>query len=95
MGGAYRVETDWRGSRVLSKRAFSKACIPMPTGPDAASVVVTHLLDPHPTEIHVFLSLLSSQPIFVGTIENRLLWVVKAGDIAFAKSLEDEKGDDK
>lgn len=91
MGGAYRIETNRQGSRVLSKRAFSKACIPMPTGPEGESMIVTHLLDPHPTEIHVFLSLLSSKAIFVATIGNRLMWVVKTGAVTFGKSLDDEE----
>jgi hypothetical protein len=93
MGGAYRIETNGQGSRVLSKRAFSKACIPMVTPPDAEAMMVTHLLDPQPTEIHVFLSLLSGRAIFVGTTESRLMWVVKGDDIAFVKSLDAERGE--
>ena len=89
-GGAYRVETDWKGSRVLSKRAFSKSCLQMPVRSDLESLVVTHLLDPHPTEIHVFLSLLAHKRIFVGTAENEFLWAVQDGKILFVERIEDD-----
>ncbi len=91
VGGAYRIETDSKGSRVLSRRAFSKSCLSMPVKPEARSLVVTHLLDPHPTEIHVFLSLLVGKPIYVGTSENELLWAVNAGKIHFVSAMNDGK----
>ena len=50
----------------------------LPGGGRTAGLMMTHLLDPTPTEIHVFLSLSSRLPVFVATSDGRL-WKV-AGD---------------
>ena len=68
-GGHHRLLVSPDGRRVLSQFAFTKACLTMK--PDIAederlaSVVVSHLVSDTPTEMHVFLSLLHRQPIYV------------------------------
>lgn len=84
-GGHYRVEVDAAG-RAGAARAFSRACLPMATRPPggarAAGLVVSHLLDPFPTEIHVFSSLTLRRPVYVATMRpNARLWVVTGSRI--------------
>jgi hypothetical protein len=82
----YRVDVDWQGKNILNQRAFSKSCIQIPDqqGPDGSESVgayLTHLLDPIPTPIHVFLSLQHREMLAIGTVENSLAWMVKDGHI--------------
>jgi hypothetical protein len=42
---------------------------------------MTHLLDPQPTEAHVFTSLSFHVPLFVGTMSNNILWEVSGASI--------------
>ena len=64
-GGHYRLTVDADGS-VGGERAFTNSCITMPAPPDAAAIFITHLLDPVPTEIHVFTALTGRMPVIVG-----------------------------
>jgi hypothetical protein len=60
--------------RVVNERPFARSCLMMggpaaaaaPRGARPVGMVVTHLLDPVPTEIHVFTSLAARMPILVG-----------------------------
>ena len=45
---------------------------------------VTHLLDPYPTEIHVFLSLWMGKPLYVMT-GPETVWIVDQGKIRRSK----------
>ena len=62
-------------------RAFTKSCsavpIDSPKAKDAKSPIltITHLLDPTPTEIHVFSSLVARMPVMVAT-GTRKIWAV-------------------
>ena len=56
--------------------------MPMGDGFRPMGMMVTHLLDPQPTEIHVFISLNTDSPLYVGTTENRYLWKVSKGRIS-------------
>ncbi|MDB5693017.1 MAG: hypothetical protein JWO81_2080 [Alphaproteobacteria bacterium] len=89
LGGHYRVEVGPDG-KAGEMRAFTHSCIDMPARGEVAGVpdggklaggVVTHLLDPVPTEIHVFSSLGARLPLFVGTTQNRRLWAVEGSRI--------------
>jgi len=66
-------------------RDFTKACFeaPLRGGGDAepAGLFITHLLDPTPTEIHVFTSLTTHMPVFVETSSNGKVWAVDGGSI--------------
>ncbi len=64
-GGHFKATLAPDGS-VLSSRAFTKGCLDMPAPPPQAfGFAVNHLLDPIPTEIHVFTSLSARKPVIV------------------------------
>lgn len=79
MGGHHEVDIAADGS-VVAQRDFTRSCLTVgetaaPAGGKPVAIFVTHLLDQHPTEIHVFTSLTAHQPIFVGTPDGAL-WTV-------------------
>ncbi|MBB5727549.1 hypothetical protein FHS99_000005 [Sphingomonas prati] len=69
-GGHYRIEVSQAGE-VVAQRPFTKSCIALggrgPDGARPAALVVSHILDPVPTEIHVFVSLATKLPLYVVT----------------------------
>lgn len=83
LGGHYRVDLG-PDSRVRDARRFTKSCIDL--GPPAsdkgepAFLAVSHLLDPTPTEIHVFTSYTARLPVLVITGEHRF-WQVRGDEI--------------
>jgi hypothetical protein len=83
MGGHYRVEVAADGTAGPLK-PFTKSCLEMPLadskGVRPEALLVTHLLDPVPTEMHVFSSLAAGLPIFVSTAKDRI-WEVDASGI--------------
>jgi hypothetical protein len=78
-GGHYLIPVDPSG-RAGPVRRFTNSCLEMPL-PNAAqrrdmvAIGITHLLDPLPTEIHVFSSLVAHIPVTVGTSDGRAWWV--------------------
>lgn len=89
-GGHFRYEYSVDGEHLESVRPFSKSCIEIPA-PEAdqgkpAGFMLTHLLDPTPTEIHVFLGRLHGQPVFVGTEAG--IWAVQGREIYFIEPRE-------
>jgi hypothetical protein len=85
-GGHFKINVDVRGNAGKARR-FSKSCLDVPTQPkvpgDAKpeAVFVTHLLDPAPTEVHVFNSLALGKLVMVGTASNKMIWPVAGADI--------------
>jgi hypothetical protein len=81
-GGHFRATVAPSGE-ILAQRAFTNSCLNL--GPQGggrgtpAALAVTHLLDPTPTEIHVFLSIWIGLPVFVGIGNPPRVWEV-AGD---------------
>ena len=77
LGGHFRVEIGADGS-VGASRGFTKSCITMPAeaGKEAAALFITHMLDPVPTEIHVFTARSAGVPVAVGTTSNDMMWWV-------------------
>ena len=77
IGGHFLFEVAADGT-VSSPRPFSKSCLELPvrkTGEtDADMAFVTSLLDPVPTEIHVFTMISMHLPLVVATTQNKLLW---------------------
>lgn len=78
-GGHFLAHVSAAGE-ILSQRAFTHGCLNM-TVPSqrqerTAALMVTHLLDPLPTEIHVFLSLSAGLPVFVGIGDPTRIWEV-------------------
>lgn len=84
MGGHYRVEVGADG-RAGKPRAFAKSCLEMPfedeKGERPVALLITHLLDRTPTEIHVFSSLAVGLPIYVSTTQSKRLWSVEGSRI--------------
>ena len=78
IGGAYRIEVS--GSKVTGQRAYSRSCLVASNEPDAVALFVSHLLDPVPTEIHVFWSLWAAKPIAIRTQDDKT-WMVADGRI--------------
>lgn len=79
-GGHFRIDVAKDGT-IAVDRAFTNACLDLPPPPSGAEMAyVTHLLDPTPTEIHVYLSLWMNLPLMVGTSDRRA-WLVKDGRI--------------
>ncbi|HEY0412049.1 MAG TPA: hypothetical protein VGD66_02770 [Allosphingosinicella sp.] len=71
-----RVASD---GKTVSSRKFTNTCLNIrePVGANGEKPValgVTHILDPVPTEIHVFLSIWTGKPIFVRT--QKRAWLV-------------------
>ena len=81
LGGSYRVDYNSDGIHVVSKRGFTKSCITLPNDPKTIGMMVSHLMDPAPTEVHVFWSLWAHKSMYVGTVENGNLWSIKDGKI--------------
>ena len=83
VGGHVRVLVGEGGTEVVDYRPLSKSCLVLtvpPPGEDRLeSLVATHVLDDHPIETHVFLSLLNEVPFFVLT--ESALWSVDQGEI--------------
>ena len=69
LGGHHRI--DVKDGSIIGQRAFTRSCVNLGGGAKAneaiAMMVVTHLLDPIPTEIHAFTVHTSGTPLGVGT----------------------------
>ncbi|MDR0233762.1 MAG: hypothetical protein LBI31_03025 [Zoogloeaceae bacterium] len=79
IGGTYRIMVN--DSTVISQRGFTRSCIALQTDPNAAGLIITHLLDPIPTEAHVFWSMWAKMPMYVSTPPNGTVWVVEGNHI--------------
>jgi hypothetical protein len=86
LGGHFLASVAADGT-VAAPRAFSNRCLDLEAGADPATgqrprpIAVTHLLDPLPTEIHVFLSLWMNRPLLVATGNPDRLWTISRGRI--------------
>lgn len=78
VGGTHRLEID--GDKVVRQREFTRSCIALERAPQAVALVISHLLDPTPTEAHVFWALWANKPLVVTTGPNRN-WVVQDGKV--------------
>ncbi|WP_141454125.1 hypothetical protein [Pseudoxanthomonas sp. z9] len=74
VGGAHRVSV--KEGKVVSQRAYSRSCIVLKNDPKAVGLMITHLLDPAPTEIHVFWSLWAKKTFYVMTPPDGVPWTV-------------------
>ena len=84
LGGHYRLTVAADGK--VSERAFTKSCLTMPQPPgEAAGLVVSHLLDPVPTEIHVFTAMTASVPVYVAVQQTGRLYEVTGERIRLVK----------
>jgi hypothetical protein len=78
--GGHNRATFSAAGELLSQRVFTNSCISMGTemedGNRVVGVAITHLLDPIPTEIHVFMSIWMEMPVAVSTGEPLRIWQV-------------------
>lgn len=79
IGGTYRVEVQ--AGTVVSKRAFTRSCIALQPTARSVAMMITHVLDPMPTEAHVFWSLWADKPMYVATAPNGAFWSITDGSI--------------
>lgn len=89
-GGHYLYVFDAAG-KLTSKRPFTKSCVLVDwrnVPKDATGASVSHLLDPQPTEIHVFVSLNMPGKFFVITTSNKDLWLIDHGRISFKQVMD-------
>jgi hypothetical protein len=80
IGGSYRVNVNLR-TGVANVRPFTKTCIQLEKDPKAVGLMISHLLDPVPTEVHVFWSIWAEQPFYVATAPAGRFWVVNGDRI--------------
>lgn len=90
VGGYYRYDVSSDGNTITSQRAFTRSCLELVNDKRTAGLMATHLLDPQPTEVHVFASLLARKPFYVGTTGNRILWMIDGGKISTVDTSGDE-----
>lgn len=77
LGGTHRFEV--RDGAVATERGFTRSCIALNRGPELAAMLVTHILDPVPTEAHVHWSLWAGTPMYVSTEGG--LWKIEQGRV--------------
>jgi len=86
LGGHYKTTIAADGS-VAASRGFTNACLdvavadPAP-GARPAPIAVTHLLDPLPTEVHVFLAIWTGHPLVIVAGDPQRLFAVTPDGIA-------------
>ena len=101
MGGHYRFELGADG-KVRDSRRFMNTCFDAafgqaagaPAGSTLSSIVLSHLLDPQPTEIHVFASYYLPVTLMVATTENRLLWSIRQGSVGYVGPIDQLRNGD-
>jgi hypothetical protein len=86
VGGHFKTTVAADGT-VAASRGFTNACLDVPAAAPAAGalpapIAVTHLLDPLPTEIHVFLAIWTGHPLVVVSGDPQRLFAVTPNGIA-------------
>jgi len=89
IGGSYRLDLDAAGEKIVGQRGFTRTCIALESPRDAVAIMITHLLDPVPTEVHVFWSVWARKPMYVGTSQGS--WKIENGRIALMSRREGGK----
>jgi hypothetical protein len=90
LGGAHRLELDATGRNLISERGFTRSCVALgdPKGDPKkrpVMLVATHLMDPVPTEIHVYWNLVSGIPLDILTTSNGAIWNISTGHISIVQ----------
>ncbi len=90
LGGAHRLELDATAQHLLSERGFTRSCLVLgdPKGnakQRPVMLVASHLLDPVPTEIHVFWNLWAGIPLDILTTSNGAVWNISKGHISLVQ----------
>jgi hypothetical protein len=84
MGGHYRYHVSADGRTVERREQLSGSCLDMEKnratqGGQSVGLVTNVIVAPRPLEVHVFLSLLNSVPIFV--LADQKVWAVEGARI--------------
>ena len=78
-GGHHRFEIV--DGKITDSRQFTRSCLTIPLANDKGkrpeALSLSHLLDPVPTEIHVFSVYAAQVPIFVMTTDNDRVWGIE------------------
>lgn len=78
-GGHYRYEV--KEGEIVGSRKFTNSCITMgnrsPNGEKPVATTISHLLDPTPTEIHVFAMFALDLTVAVVTTQTGNIWIVQ------------------
>jgi hypothetical protein len=82
-GGHYEIDIAADG-HTAAERGFTRSCITLTKSPaepagKPAAMFLTHLLDPQPTEIHVFMQFGTAVPLFVMAQGSQTLLKVENG----------------
>lgn len=80
IGGSYRLDVDLANDSA-ELRAYTRSCIELQNDPGAVGLMITHLMDPVPTDAHVFWSLWAGKALYVGTTPSGSFWAIENGQI--------------
>lgn len=91
IGGHLRHDVDASGENVVGFRKFTNSCLALPKpsaggGQQVVAMMVSQILTPYPTEIHIWANLLHDIDLFVITGE-KTMWRVSNGRINDESSL--------
>jgi hypothetical protein len=81
-----RLSAD--GRALIAWRPFSNGCLTVRREPKTVMLTVSHILDPVPTEAHVFTNLSYGVPLGVATL--RGIWSIDAGEIRLVEETSEE-----
>ncbi|NOT87437.1 MAG: hypothetical protein HOP03_04560 [Lysobacter sp.] len=97
LGGYHLYRFDSSGRDILSSRKFTNGCLDLDESAAASKksddgfepigMMFSHLLDPQPTEVHVFISLYAKRPFAITTIDNDTLWMIERGRVGVIDSM--------
>lgn len=84
IGGHIRHRVSADGLTLLSREPLSRSCLTLepsttPEGSTTAGLFATHIVSDTPVETHVFLSLQSGLPLYVGTGD--IVWLVDGATV--------------
>ncbi len=84
-GGNYRVVLNDAGDEIIESVSLSKSCIVLQKRDKIVALNLSHIVEPTPNAVHVFLSLLHQVPIYILTTENDIFWEVDGNNISMVK----------
>ena len=97
LGGYHLYRFDSSGRDLLSSRKFTNGCLDLDESAAASKksddgfepigMMFSHLLDPQPTEVHVFISLYAKRPFAITTVDNDTLWMIERGRVSVIDSM--------
>jgi len=82
LGGDHRFRYEADGATLIDAFSNTNSCINHPPRKgkkkDGEALMVTHLKSPAPTEFHFFRMLNYRLPIYVMTVDNRMIWIAES-----------------